>query len=77
MSKRDKGSKRQARLSTADFLLADENNEAEFDDFEKIQRSNARSEACEDDYEHTAPYVDMLPEESYHDCGSPLRFPHY
>lgn len=40
----------------------------------RIQRENDLSGACEDDVEITAPWIDMLPEESDHANGSPLRF---
>lgn len=33
-----------------------------------------RSGPCEDDYEVTTPFVDILPEESEHEDGSPLDF---
>jgi len=29
---------------------------------------------CDDDYEYTAPYVGMCPNESYKENGSPIRF---
>jgi hypothetical protein len=38
-----------------------------------IQRDD-RSGPCEDDYEAKCPYVDMLPEESGKEDGSPLKF---
>lgn len=59
---------------TAFVLNAESEDNDSYEPFEKIQRSNARSEACDDDREYTAPYVDLLPEESYHEHGSPLRF---
>ena len=33
-----------------------------------------RSGPCDDDYEVTTPFVDLLPEESEHEDGSPLDF---
>jgi hypothetical protein len=41
---------------------------------EKIARQDERSGPCEDDEEMTCPFVDMLPDESNHENGSPLRF---
>jgi hypothetical protein len=47
------------------------------DDYRPIDRfhETARREGpCEDDREVTAPYIDLLPEESDHEEGSPLHF---
>lgn len=49
------------------------------DDFRHIDQfhETARREGpCEDDREETAPYINMLPEESDHEEGSPLNFNH-
>jgi len=45
-------------------------------DFDKIVRmvESDRSGPCEDDVERTAPFVDMLPDESDSEDGSPLDF---
>jgi hypothetical protein len=40
----------------------------------RIQRENDLSGPNEDDVEVCAPYIDLLPEESDHQHGSPLRF---
>lgn len=47
-----------------------------FDDCERIERLNRRYGPCEDDYEVTAPYVDMCPDDSPYDKEdlSPLNF---
>lgn len=42
--------------------------------FEDIVRQDRRFGPCEDDYEITTPYIDMLPEESDDEEGSPLSF---
>jgi hypothetical protein len=48
--------------------------EEDSEDILRLLVGNRRSGPCEDDYEATAPYVDMLPEESEHEEGSPLNF---
>lgn len=54
-------------------ILEDEM-DAYIPDFERIHTLNLRGGACEDDYEVSAPFVDILPEESEHQDGSPLSF---
>lgn len=44
------------------------------DEYEKLVRDNQRYGACEDDVECTAPYIDLCPDESEHENGSPLSF---
>lgn len=44
------------------------------DHIETIIQSDRMSGPCEDDYEITCPYVDLLPDESEHENGSPLNF---
>jgi hypothetical protein len=39
-----------------------------------LAEHNRRHGPCEDDRERTAPYIGMLPEESEHEGGSPLKF---
>ena len=41
---------------------------------EKIARDNLRFGPCDDDYEYKCPFVDILPEESETENGSPLNF---
>lgn len=41
---------------------------------ESIIRLDQRSGPCEDDCEVTCPYIDMLPDESETEEGSPLNF---
>lgn len=43
-------------------------------DVVKILAADRRSGPCEDDVEVTCPFVDMLPEESDAEDGSPLDF---
>lgn len=43
-------------------------------EYEKLVRDNQRYGACEDDVECTAPYIDLCPDESEHESGSPLSF---
>ena len=45
-------------------------------DFDKLKRmvESDRSGPCEDDYEACCPYVDILPDESDTEDGSPLDF---
>ena len=40
----------------------------------KAQNEARRFGPCEDDYEVTAPYIGILPDESDHEDGSPLDF---
>ena len=40
----------------------------------RLARLDERSGPCEDDVEVSCPFVDMLPDESGHEHGSPLRF---
>ncbi len=54
-------------------MLEDEM-DAYIPDFERIHTLNRRSGACEDDWETAAPFIDILPEESEHQDGSPLSF---
>jgi hypothetical protein len=44
------------------------------EEIQSIIRRDAASGPCEDDYEVTCPYVDMLPEESDDEDCSPLKF---
>lgn len=41
---------------------------------EKNEWSSIRDKANDDDCEMTAPYIDMLPDESGKEDGSPLKF---
>lgn len=41
---------------------------------DQANRNEERFGACEDDCEVTAPYIGILPDESEHEGGSPLRF---
>jgi hypothetical protein len=41
---------------------------------EKAAKRDDMSGPCDDDYESTSPFVDMLPEESGKENGSPLNF---
>jgi hypothetical protein len=45
-----------------------------FDSLRKEKEQEKRFGPCEDDYESTCPYVDLLPEESSSEEGSPLSF---
>jgi hypothetical protein len=45
-----------------------------FDMFDNIIRQDARSGPCEDDYETTCPFIDILPDETHGEDVSPLRF---
>lgn len=44
------------------------------DRIETIVQKDRMSGPCEDDYERTCPYVDIFPDESEHENGSPLDF---
>lgn len=48
--------------------------EDSFSHYERLIESNKRSGPCEDDYETTAPYIGILPEETESKDSSPLRF---
>lgn len=69
---------RKKMLSNSVFLVslnADE--DPDLDDCREVERLlelNRRSGPCDDDYEATSPFVDMLPDESEHEHGSPLNF---
>lgn len=39
----------------------------------EIHRSNLRADACEDDCEHSAPYLRVMPRESYNETGEPYE----
>lgn len=45
-----------------------------FDQCLAITRQDARSGPCEDDYEAKCPFIEMLPDESNEEEGSPLNF---
>lgn len=68
------GSKGARDMSEA-FLNMAADDEADLAEFDRTSRLNDRFGPCEDDYELTAPFVDLLPEEAYDKEGpSPLRF---
>jgi hypothetical protein len=54
----------------------DDNTVAALAACQRLERESgqARTEACEDDVEVTCPYVGIMPEESYKENGSPLKF---
>ena len=58
------------------FLNMASDDEAEqFSEFDRMHRFNERSGPCDDDYESTCPFVDLLPEEAFDkEDPSPLRF---
>ena len=41
----------------------------DIESFQRLNRNNRRSEACEDDAEMTAPYIGLCPEESGNEKG--------
>lgn len=51
-----------------------EDDDFSLEPFHQLDRNNKRSGACEDDYERSAPYVGIFPDESEHEDGSPIRF---
>jgi hypothetical protein len=42
--------------------------------FQRLDRENERGEACDDDIEVDAPWINILPEETDAEEPSPLRF---
>lgn len=52
----------------------DDDVDTDFGEFEKLLESNKRSGPCDDDYERTTPWIDMLPEETDGEDVSPLKF---
>ncbi len=46
----------------------------DFTPLDRQREAERRSGPCDDDCESTAPYIDLLPEESNHEEGSPLDF---
>lgn len=55
-------------------LFGDEHETISLDTTGYIHDLDLRAMACEDDAEFTCPLIGMMPAESDHENGSPLRF---
>jgi hypothetical protein len=58
------------------FDLDEEFDDNDSDFFTKLVRQNERSGPCEDDFESTTRFMDLVPEESSHEYGSPIDIRH-
>lgn len=62
-----------SRKPIIDFDLFPDEFEEPIPEFENMDRLNNRAGPCEDDCEVAAPYIDLLPEESDTEDGSPIN----